>query len=183
MSYVWSVVIALAIVVVGSYRIVPAANARTKATEVVHEDRRQFNSYVITILAACAKLNATASGSERSYAEAQLLKHERDRWVAQIDDATKWMIDNLERVALSYLNLLGYRDLLLRYSFAVRMVWISERSAEERQRMIVEMTEPVQAIFFVRPRWRAAMVRHKEVERLSATLDRFEGRSSDEASA
>lgn len=174
MSYVWSVVIAIAIIIVGSYRIVPAANARIKSTEAVHEDRRRFNDYVITILAACAKLKATASDSELSYTKVQLLRGERERWIAQVDEATMWMIDNLERVALSYLNLLGYRDLLIRYSLTVRMVWISDRSAEERQQMIVELTKPVQMIFFVRPHWRAMLVRHKEVERLSAMLDRFD---------
>ena len=174
MTFVLSVVIALAIIVVGSYTVLPRANARVKKIEAAHMDRDRFNSHEKTILAACEKLTATATSPETSYSTVQRLRGERERWLAQIDEATMWIVDNVERFAPTYINVaLGYRDLLARYSFLVRMVWISERSEEERLGLVKELTEPIHLIFFVRTGWRTAAARPREVARLKAKIDSF----------
>ncbi len=62
---------------------------------------------------------------------------------------------------------------MTRYVADARGVWLSERSLEVRVRLLRELTEPIQTIYFAR-RWRVVGSVPGEVARLRGTLDAVE---------
>ena len=62
------------------------------------------------------------------------------------------------------------RDLVVRYIGAARGLWLSGRPLDDRVRMLRELTEPVQTIFFAR-RWRVVTSLTSERARLTTLLD------------
>lgn len=89
--------------------------------------------------------------------------------MSQIDETTAWLADNWQQVALGYAGTLGIRDLVVRYMGAARGLWLSDHPLEERARLVRELTEPVQTIFFAR-RWRVITSLASEKTRLRTML-------------
>jgi hypothetical protein len=141
-----------------------ARNARIQA---VHADRDKFNDHVVAILGACGALQDWAIADDATDELREKLEGESERWLARIDEATQWMIDNSIRVALSWPD--PIRTLVGRYVSYARGIWLSERPQPERLRMLNELTAQVQTIFFIRT-WHFVS-RAKAVPRLRAMLD------------
>jgi hypothetical protein len=68
---------------------------------------------------------------------------------------------------------MGVRDLVMRYVADARGLWLSDRPLEERVRMLREITEPVQTIYFAR-RWRVVTSIPGEIIRLRTMLDELD---------
>jgi hypothetical protein len=147
--------------------------ARNKRIQDAHDDRDRFNDSVMDILAWCGNLQANPIPADVEETARAKLQAERDRWVGQIDETTIWLIDHWRRFALGYLGAMGTRDLVVRYVASARGLWLSDRPLEERVRMLQELTEPVQTIYFAH-RWRMATKLLKERDRLNELLDKLD---------
>jgi hypothetical protein len=148
----------------------PRLAARSARIQANHADRDQFGQHVITIIARCPALEAWSLPAGLSAELRARLEAEHDRMVAQVEEATVWLADNILRYALGYVGTLGLRDLVGRYAAEGRGLWLSERPEAERARMLREVSEPVQTIFFAR-RWRVALSIRSERRRLTGMLD------------
>ncbi|WP_051819428.1 hypothetical protein [Streptomyces sp. NRRL S-920] len=135
--------------------ITPRLEARNKRVGLVHEARDEFSRRVLTILSASARLRATPipeTLTEQRPALAEKMTADRDRWVDQLDEATRYMIDNMETFGLSYPTERG-RDLIGRFVTHSRAIVLSERTIEVKADRLASLAGPVQHIFFTR-RWR-----------------------------
>ena len=169
-----SVVTAIVTAVVTELTVGPRLAARSRRVLAAHGDRDDFGARVLDLLALCGKVEDVAASGGAGEGLGPALAGERDRWVGQIDEITVWLIDHWQRFALTYSGLLGLRDAVARYAAAVRGVWLSDRPLEERARMVRELTEPVQTLYFA-SRWRVLGSIARERARLLAMLASFDG--------
>jgi hypothetical protein len=148
----------------------PRLAARGKRIQAAHDSRDRFNDAILNILALTTNLESTAIPPETDEPTRSRLQDERNRWLAQIDETTAWLADHWQHIALGYTGLLNVRDLVVRYLGAARGLWLSGRPLDDRVRMLRELTEPVQTIFFAR-RWRVVTSLTSERTRLTTLLD------------
>jgi hypothetical protein len=149
MSVLWVVGIAVVTTVVTELTVGPRLATRRGRVLAADGGRDEFGARVLDLLALCGNVEALAKPGA-----AQALVGDRDRWVGQIDEITVWLVDHWQRFALTYVGLVGLRDSVARYAAAVRVVWLSGQPLEKRARMVRELTEPVQMLYFT-SRWRA----------------------------
>ncbi|MER5301376.1 hypothetical protein ABT039_18140 [Streptomyces lasiicapitis] len=154
--------------------ITPRLEARNKRVQITHEARDEFSRRVLTILSASARLRDTPVPEalvEQRPDLAQKLTADRDRWVDQLDEATRYMIDNLETFGLSYATERG-RALVGRFVAYSRAIVLSERTIEAKTDRLISLAGPIQNIFFTR-RWRIITIGRSfaEFDRALAALD------------
>ncbi|MCO6009736.1 hypothetical protein NE236_32675 [Actinoallomurus purpureus] len=158
----------------------PRLDARKARILKAHQDRDSFSDSILTILAACARLEAFEIPSDVPDTLGTALRAERQRWLNQIDEATCWLVDNTQRWAGTYYSGWGLRDLMVRYAADARGVVLSERDEAAKVSFLREITEPVQEIFFARTWWLRALRVASQAQRLTCALDRLEsGETSD----
>jgi hypothetical protein len=148
----------------------PRLAARGKRIQDAHDSRDRFGDSVRHILALCLNLEAVAIPPEATDPVRSKLQGERDRWLSQIDEVTAWLVDHWQQFVLSYTGQMGVRDLVARYVTNARGLWLSDRPLDDRVRMLRELTEPVQTIYFAR-RWRVVMSLAEEFSQLRTMLD------------
>ncbi|MFD3524551.1 hypothetical protein [Streptomyces sp. NPDC058653] len=154
--------------------ITPRLEARNKRINLAHQARDEFSRRVLTILSASARLRETpipAALAEQRPALTERLNAERDRWVDQLDEATRYMVDNMETFALGYAPERA-RDIVGRFVAHSRAVMLSERAVETKAERLAALAGPVQNLFFTR-RWRVLTIGRsfEEFERAVAVLD------------
>jgi hypothetical protein len=81
------------------------------------------------------------------------------------------MVDTVEQFALGYPGQ-KLSDLVTRYVVVSRLVMISDRTDDEKVRLLQDLASPVQGIFFARWWWRIGHLAD-ERERLHALLDQL----------
>jgi hypothetical protein len=128
----------------------PRLAARGKRIQAAYDSRDRFGDSVLDILALCKNLETVPLSSEITDPFRSRLQGERDRWLSQVDEITTWLVDHWQRVALGYARPMGIRNLVVRYVAAGRGLWLSDRPLEERVRLLRELTEHVQIIYFAR---------------------------------
>jgi hypothetical protein len=154
----------------------PRLAARGKRIQAAHDNRDRFGDSVLDILALCANLETVGVQPGIADPMRSRLQGERDRWLSQIDEVTTWLVDHWQRVALGYVRA-DVRNLVVRYVADGRGLWLSDRPLDERVRMLRELSEHVQTIYFAR-RWRVATTVPQAINDLRAKLDILEGRST-----
>lgn len=167
----------LAATAIGAYTVVPRINARIAEVAGAHEDRRTFRCKLTSIVGLCQRLRLLIAPDDASPEYATRLNAERDRWLAQLDEHTAWLVDNTECFALGYPRARGIRDLAADYAFAARIIFISEREDSERFALIEQLTSHAHVIFAASRRssgFRTAFVEslstlRQEIDELSAT--------------
>lgn len=164
------VVVSVAGTITTQLTVGPRLAARGKRIQAAHDSRDRFNDAILNILALTTNLESTAIPPETDEPTRSKLQDERNRWLAQIDETTAWLADHWQHIALGYTGLLDVRDLVVRYLGAARGLWLSGRPLDDRVRMLRELTEPVQTIFFAR-RWRVVTSLTSERTRLTTLLD------------
>ena len=162
--------LSVATTIVTGLTVGPRLAARAKRIQTAYDSRDLFGESVLNILAQCSNLEHVIIPPDVGDPLRTRLQSERDRWISQIDDATIWLVDHWQQCALGYLNLRGMSDLVSHYVADARGLWLSDRPIEERARMLRELTEPVQTIYFAR-RWRVVGSLAGEVSRLRTMLD------------
>jgi hypothetical protein len=80
------------------------------------------------------------------------------------------MVDNVATFALGYATKFLSLDLVGRYVMAVRAVRLSDRSEQDRVRMLIELTTPAHVVFVARRR-RHVIAMTRSMRRLKAMLD------------
>ena len=157
--------VSLATTLIVSLTIGPRLAARGKRIQAAHDSRDDFSNYVLDLLALCGNLRAPLRDGVLNDPSRAQLQNECKRWEDQIDQITEWLVDHWQRFAFGYAGALGVRDLIVRYVASARGVWLSDRSLEERVRLVEEMTTAIQSIFFAR-RWRVMRILPAEEKRL-----------------
>jgi hypothetical protein len=145
--------------------------------QAAHDGRDRFGESVLDILALCSNLEKVHVQSETRDSMRFRLQGERDRWVSQIDERTVWLAHHWQQFALGYSRRLDVRDLVARYVGGARGLWLSDRPLEERVRMLRELTEHIQTIYFAR-RWRVITIVPQEITELRTKLDILEGNAA-----
>jgi len=142
--------VSLVTTVVVSWSVGPRLAARSKRIQAAHDNRDHFSDSVVDILALSGNLRPALSDASFGDPSRSVLQSECKRWEGQIDETTAWLVDHWQRFALGYLGALGVRNLIVEYVASARGVWLSDRPLDERRRLLEEMTEPIQTIFFTR---------------------------------
>ena len=166
--------VSAATVVLIGLTVGPRLAARGKRIQAYYDSRDRFGDSVLDILALCTNLEKVPLSSEITDPVRSRLQDERDRWLSQVDEITTWLVDHWQRVALGYAGPMGVSHLVARYIDDGRGLWLSDRPLEERVRMLRELTEHVQKIYFGRW-WRVATVVRQEINELRVKLDLLEG--------
>lgn len=169
-SVVLPISVSVATVIVLGLTVGPRLAARAKRIQTALESRDHFGDSILDILALCGNLEKVIIPPDVADPLRSRLQAERDRWLTQIDEITTWLLDHWQRVALGYAGAMGVRDLVMRYVADARGLWLSDRPLQEHVRMLREITEPVQTIYFAR-RWRVVTSIPGEINRLRAKLD------------
>jgi hypothetical protein len=160
----------------------PRLAARSKRIQAAHDNRDRFGDSVLDLLALCGNLEQFTIPPAAADPVRSRLQGERDRWISQVDEITAWLADHWQHVALGYVGTMGVRELAVRYAADARGLWLSGRPLEERVRLLRELSEPVQTIFFAR-RWRVVSKVPGEIARLRAMLDVLDGSPQPESSS
>jgi hypothetical protein len=154
----------------------PRLAARGKRIQAAHDSRDRFGDSVLDILTLCTNLERVQVGSELPEPLRSRLQGERDRWLSQIDETTTWLVDHWQRFALGYTKRMDVMNLVVRYVAAARGLWLSDRPLDDRVRMLRELTEHVQTIYFTR-RWRVITTVPQEITKLRTKLDILNGKT------
>ena len=85
--------------------VIPRLEARKRRIQEAHTARDTFNSSLLTIISACNRLQSlplpAADDPDCTEVVRARLAAERERWMQQLDDATRWLIDHVERTPLA----------------------------------------------------------------------------------
>lgn len=152
----------------------PRIEAKNNRKRVAYEARAEFSKRVLTILSACGRLQGSEvpeSLAETRPALAERLEAERQRWLDQLDEATRYLVDNLELFTLGYATD-RLRSIVGKFAVHARAVVISERPVEKQVERLTALTAPVHTLFFA-SRWHVADIGQsfKEFEQALAALD------------
>lgn len=143
-----AVITALVTTVAVNYLVVPRLEARNRRIQAAHIARDRFSDSVFSILGAAVRLLGVEIPDDANEELHEALSQERRRWLGQIDEATRYLVDNIEAFAFTYIGALDFRDLVIAYAGNARMVWISQRSEQAKLRLLLDLTSPVQNIYF-----------------------------------
>ncbi|NUK14065.1 hypothetical protein [Streptomyces lunaelactis] len=154
--------------------ITPRLEARNKRVRIAHEARDEFSRRVLIILSACGRLRESEvppTLAEQRPALAEKMNAERQRWLDQLDEATRYLVDNMEAFGLGYATD-RLRTVIGEFVAHARGVVLSERPVEKQVERLAALTGPIQSLFFVR-RWRVATIirSFEEFDRAVAALD------------
>ncbi|WP_167163126.1 hypothetical protein [Streptomyces sp. MBT27] len=155
-STVWTILVAAVTAVVVSIAngliVTPRMEARKKRLGEAHAARDAFNSNMTTVLSACVLLRTLVPPLADNDPETTPVMHERltgerERWLQQLDDATRWMIDNSVAYAGSWPGS-QLKEFAMSYAASARMVVLSERSETDKTEFLLALTAPVRRQYF-----------------------------------
>jgi len=150
------------------YAAKPRLEARKEELLELHRRRRELKAMLLKIMTLSAMWGPYAAGG------ASELDGEMARALGQLDDMTRKLFDDVEWYAGTFSSLMvkgrpPLRDLVIRYIFAARAVYLSEMPREDMLRILGEMSEPLQV--GLAGRW--PMTRGRAVAGLPEVLDKF----------
>lgn len=173
-TWLSTILIALATTVVTQYALAPRLEARKRRVLAAHEWRDQFSASLLTIVTAAGRLQTMEVPDGASATVRSAIERDRQRWLEQIDEASRHLVDHMERYALGYIGWGGYRDLAIRYAFLTRAVWVSDRLQAHRVELIRRLGEPVQSIFFAHW-WNRLGQQARDVHKLYDLMEELAG--------
>jgi hypothetical protein len=152
----------------------PRIEARNNAKRLAYEARAEFSKRVLTILSACGRLRGTEvppSLAETRPALAERLEAERQRWIDQLDEASRYLVDNLELFAFGYATA-RFRRIVGEFVVHSRAVVLSDRPIEKQVERLTALAAPIQNLFFA-SRWHVVTIGQSvtEFEQALAALE------------
>ncbi|MEU6593250.1 hypothetical protein ABZ923_29175 [Streptomyces sp. NPDC046881] len=177
----WTLLVAAATAVVTALAtglfVTPRMEARKKRVGEVLASRDTFSASMTRIISACALLSRLQLPADDEPGWTPVMRErlagERERWWQQIDDATRWLIDNCATYAGSWptQRLIQFA---IDYAGNARIVFLSEREEATKLELLLALTVPVQRQFFG---WPWARARHAVADHRSfaETLVRIGG--------
>ncbi|MFD7407764.1 hypothetical protein ACFV7R_35050 [Streptomyces sp. NPDC059866] len=164
-SILWTLLVAAATAVVTALAtglfVTPRMEARKKRLGDVHATRDTFSANMTRIISACGLLQKVQLPADDEPGWTPVMRErlagERERWWQQLDDATRWLIDNVAAYAGSWptSHLIQFA---VDYAGNARMVVLSEREEATKLELLLALTVPVQRQFFGWPWSRARHV-------------------------
>jgi hypothetical protein len=169
-----AVVTALVTTVATGWLVAPRLDARKHRILELHKARDQFLASMLQVLSAAARLQNFPAPDPNEPAWTEVMRErvaaERARWVEQLDEATKWMVDNIETYALTWpMDFL--RSLIGNYVSHARAVMISERQDGRKAELLEELTTPVWEVFGSRGWQRSPRRLMRAEQRLTAVIE------------
>ncbi|MFD3416262.1 hypothetical protein [Streptomyces decoyicus] len=164
-SWISTILLTVTTTLVVGLVVTPRLEARNRRIRLSYEARDEFSRHVLTILSACGRLQNTpisAALTEQRPALAERLNGERQRWIDQLDEATRYLVDNMETFGLGYPTD-RVRAIVGEFVINARGVVLSERSVDKQAERLSALAAPVQNIFFTR-RWRLTTIVQSFVE-------------------
>ncbi|WP_331717955.1 hypothetical protein OG795_32705 (plasmid) [[Kitasatospora] papulosa] len=145
-----ALVTALVTTVGTQWLVVPRLEARKRRILDVHQARDQFLAEMRRILGAGGRLQNFEAPDPDDPACSPVMRERieagRARWVKQLEDATEWLVDNVELYAPSWPTEL-LRDLISTYVAQAWAVMLSERQDTRKAELLVALTTPVWEVF------------------------------------
>lgn len=155
----------------------PRLGARQKRLGEVHAARDTFGAHMLRIISACGQLQNIQLPPDEDPDWTPVLRErlagERERWWQQIDDATRWLVDNVATYAGSW-PMRHLIEMPITYAHHVRMVVLSEREEATKLELLLELTVPVQRQYFGWP-WSRARHIVADNRAFAATIARISG--------
>ncbi|WP_405467514.1 hypothetical protein [Streptomyces canus] len=128
--------------------VTPRLDARKKRIGEAHTARDTFGTHLMTVLATCSLLEQTpVDNPDWTPVLRDRVKGERDRWLQQLDDATRWMVDHVFAYAGSW-PLQRHKDFAVSYAASARGLVLSEREEATKRELLIALTTPVQRQVF-----------------------------------
>jgi len=154
--------------------VMPRLEARKRRIMEMHQARDQFLAMMLRVLSACARLRNVEAPDSNDSGWTPVMRErvgvERARWVKQLDEATEWMVDNMEMYGVTWpSNLL--RGLIGNYVTTARWVMVSERQDDRKAELLVELTTPVWQVFGSRGWQRGPLRMARAQRRLEASIE------------
>ncbi|MFG3071907.1 hypothetical protein [[Kitasatospora] papulosa] len=145
-----ALVTALVTTVGTQWLVVPRLEARKRRIMDVHQARDRFLTEMRHIMGASARLQGHEAPAPDDPAWAPVM-HERiaagrARWVKQLDDATEWLVDNVELYAPSWPTDF-LRNMISTYVSNAWAVMLSEREDTRKAVLLSQLTTPVWEVF------------------------------------
>ncbi|MGW4619540.1 hypothetical protein [Streptomyces sp. NPDC004592] len=152
MNLLWTLLVAAITALVTATTVglvvTPRLDARKKRIGEAHSARDTFGSHLMTVLATCTLLEQTPCDSpDWTPTLRDRVKGERERWLQQLDDATRWMVDNVFTYAGSW-PLQRHKEFAVAYAAHARGVVLSERDEAIKRELLIALTTPTQRQFF-----------------------------------
>ncbi|MFF8943082.1 hypothetical protein ACF1A5_12585 [Streptomyces sp. NPDC014864] len=152
MNLLWTLLVATITALVTAVTVglvaTPRLDARKKRIGEAHAARDTFGTHLMTVLATCTLLEQTpVDNPDWTPTLRDRVKGERERWLQQLDDATRWMVDNVFTYAGSW-PLQRHKDFAVAYAANARGVVLSERDEAVKRELLIALTTPVQRHFF-----------------------------------
>ena len=135
-------------------RFAPRLEARSVRIKSAWAARETFSGHLLTILSATARLVNLTPGEATEPLRGRL-EGECDRWAAQVEESTSYLIDHVEQYVLTYPSRpRGLHGLMSGAVVAARGVWLAELPLQERARRVSLLVDPVHGIFFAKKSYR-----------------------------
>lgn len=155
--------------------VTPRLDARKKRIGDAHAARDAFNTHLTTVLMASARLKNFELPAVDDPAWTPVVRErlvgERERWLQQIDEATRWMNDHVATFAGGWPSR-DLIDLAVSYSGHARMLVLSDREETTKLELLTDLTLPVQRQFFGFW-WARARHFHADRRRFAETVARL----------
>ncbi|MFF9070545.1 hypothetical protein ACF09E_34885 [Streptomyces sp. NPDC014891] len=164
--------------------VVPRMEARKRRIGEIHQARDRFLASMLRSMSASARMRAMnepdAGDPNCTDVVRDRIRAERVRWMKQMDEATEWMVDNVETYALSWPAAV-LREMVATYAAHARAVIISERTDAQKAEYLARLTEPVWEVFGSRAWQRGPRLLPRSIQKLDGVVDslREEGPNRD----
>lgn len=173
-SWATTALIAMATTIFTGRYISPLLEVRNRRFQMKMQAQEKLTSSALAVLSAVMKLRTVQVPDGVTETLRSALTEERARWRQQLDEATRHLADHSQEFVFTFRGpgaILG-----MRYCATARMVWISDRTDEDKLRHLLEITTPFHMIFLgSRLRLLSLGRAIRELERLLEALDE-EGR-------
>jgi hypothetical protein len=130
--------------------LMPRFQARTKRFLEAWADRDRFSLELATVENACVRLKFVGVPADDvdSWIGDGPMSADRQRWVDQIDESTKYMLDNHQRYVLGWPSWIRGRAEM--WSVVAREVWVSDLHLKRKVDVLTRMVAPIRQIYFGR---------------------------------
>ncbi|MFB8025957.1 MULTISPECIES: hypothetical protein [unclassified Streptomyces] len=171
-----ALVTALVTTVGTQWLVVPRLEARKRRIMDVHQARDRFLTEMRHILGASARLRNFEAPPEDPACTPEMRERiaaGRARWVKQLDDATEWLVDNLELYLPSWPTDF-LRNLISTYVSHAWAVMLSEREDTRKAVLLEQLTTPVWEVFGSRGWERSPSRMAGAQQQLAAVIEEIE---------
>ncbi|WP_328923509.1 hypothetical protein OG429_01940 [Streptomyces sp. NBC_00190] len=143
--------ISIATTIVTGHYISPLLEVHNRRFQTKMQAQEKITAAALSVLSATQKLRTVQVPDGVSDTLRAALTEERGRWRKQLDEATCHLADHAQEFVFTFRGPNSIRG--MRYCGTVRMVWISDRTDEDKLRHLLDLTAHSHTLF-LGSRWR-----------------------------